>query len=58
MVNKDVRGSPEVMEMNVDLMSMGVNVAMNDTNSQPTNSTAHGKLMILFLQSWISFWLL
>jgi hypothetical protein len=48
MVNKDVRGSPEVMEMNVDLMSMGVNVAMNDTNSQPTNSTAHGKLMILF----------
>jgi len=41
MVNKDVRGSPEVMEMNVDLMSMGVNVAMNDTNSQPTNSTAH-----------------
>ena len=35
---KDVRGSPEVMEMNVDILSMGVNI----DSSQPNNSSNHG----------------
>ena len=35
---KDVRGSPEVMEMKVDILSMGVNI----DSSQPTNSSNHG----------------
>jgi len=34
---KDVRGSPEVMEMKVDILSMGVNI----DSSQPTNSSNH-----------------
>ena len=35
---KDVRGSPEVMEMNVDILSMGVNI----DSAQPNNSSNHG----------------
>lgn len=38
--SKDVRGSsPEVMEMNVDLLSMG---SADAASSAPTNSSAHG----------------
>jgi len=37
---KDVRGSPEVMEMNVDILSMGVNI----DSAQPNNSSNHDSL--------------
>jgi len=43
--NKDVRGSPEVMEMNVDIMSMGVNI----DSSQPNNSSNHGNRTVHIL---------
>lgn len=52
--SKDVRGSsPEVMEMNVDLLSMGVANNGPDTAltpHAPTNSNAHGiNLISLFV---------